>query len=200
MEFEFGENVIGFEKVLSELDKLVFSFIEILNSSKIRYVIVSGYVAILFGRTRGTEDVDILVENLDVEKFDKFYKTLADRGFWIVNAEDKKDAFEILNEKLAIRIAVKGEAVPNFEVKYPKETLDFGVLGNPLEVRVNDRSLLISRLEVQIPYKLRLGSEKDIEDAVHLYQLFKGNLDGKFMLRVAESLKVLEEMKKYGIK
>lgn len=41
---EFSEGKIVFNRELSNLDKFVIDFVEILNSVKIRYVIVSGYV------------------------------------------------------------------------------------------------------------------------------------------------------------
>ena len=38
---------------------------------------------------------------------------------------------------------------------------------------LNQYILYISPLELQIPFKLFLGSEKDIEDARHLYKIFQ---------------------------
>ena len=59
MELKFSGNKIVFEKELNKLDKFVIDFTSILNKLDIRYVIVSGYVAILFGRNRSSEDIDI---------------------------------------------------------------------------------------------------------------------------------------------
>lgn len=52
MEFEFKKNKIVFNRELSDLDQLVISFTKILNRQKIDYVIISGYIAILFGKSR----------------------------------------------------------------------------------------------------------------------------------------------------
>jgi len=57
------------DRNLSELDKLVIEFTNFFERYSINYVIVSGYVSILFGRARSTEDIDILVEKLDFNKF-----------------------------------------------------------------------------------------------------------------------------------
>ena len=38
-------------------------------------------------------------------------------------------------------------------------------------------SLCISPIDTQIAYKLFLGSDKDIEDAVYLWEIFKNDLD-----------------------
>ena len=66
---------------------------------------------------------------------------------------------------------------------FPKaEDLDNWVLKNGKQVLLNRRVLKISPIELQIAYKLFLGSEKDIEDARHLYRLFKENLDQKLLM------------------
>ena len=57
-------------KILNDLDKDVLEFIRIIKG---RYVIISGYVAIVFGRPRTTEDVDIFVEMKNFKEFDEFY-------------------------------------------------------------------------------------------------------------------------------
>lgn len=51
--------IIVLDRELNELDSLVLEFIKCLQS---RYVIVAGYVAILLGRSRTTDDIDIIVE------------------------------------------------------------------------------------------------------------------------------------------
>ncbi len=41
---------------------------------------------------------------------------------------------------------------------------------------------------LQIPYKLYLGSDKDIEDAVYLWMLFRETLDGDLLRSFMERL------------
>lgn len=41
---------------------------------KKRYVLISGYVSILFGRNRSSEDIDMIVEKLDYEKFKEYLR------------------------------------------------------------------------------------------------------------------------------
>lgn len=69
------------EKPLNELDKFVFRFIKVLEKH-IDYVIISGYVAILLGRSRATEDVDMFIKPLPREKFIELYTELKEAGFW----------------------------------------------------------------------------------------------------------------------
>ena len=58
-------------KRLNELDKLLLRFVRILEKY-FEYVVTSGYVTILFGRARATEDTDFLVKDVDEEKFKEF--------------------------------------------------------------------------------------------------------------------------------
>lgn len=43
-------------------------------------------------------------------------------------------------------------------------------------VLLNGKPLYISPIELQIAYKLYLGSDKDVEDAYYLYELFREHL------------------------
>ena len=55
-----NKNTIKLYKEINELDKFVLKFVEVLQKHTL-YVIVSGYVAILLGRNRATDDIDIFV-------------------------------------------------------------------------------------------------------------------------------------------
>ncbi|MCX6801250.1 MAG: hypothetical protein NTZ73_03610 [Candidatus Diapherotrites archaeon] len=199
MEFEFRENEIVFERALSDLDKLVIRFVRILDETKVDYVIISGYIAILFGRSRNTEDVDLFIEEMPLGKFEKLWAALKKAGFECIHFSSAKDAYEdYLKSRLAVRFAEKGRFIPNFELKYPESDLNKYSLKNKVSVRLNGEALNTSRLELQIPYKLYLGSDKDFEDAAHLWQVFKEHLDKELFegfvkrLNVEDKVRVLE--------
>ncbi len=178
MEFEFEPGRIVFHRELSELDRLVMQFARILDKNSASYVIISGYIAILFGRSRNTEDVDLFIEEMSFEKFGQFWKALDAAGFECLNASTAVSAFEdYLKEKLAIRFAVKGTFIPNFELKFPKTAYNQYSLDHKIKVILNGEMLFTSELELQIAFKLKLGSPKDFEDARHLYNVFKEHLN-----------------------
>ena len=56
------------------------------------------------------------------------------------------------------------------EMKFVKTGIDARTLDNSIELVVNKNRLLISPLEIQMSYKLFLGSEKYIEDARFLFK------------------------------
>ncbi|MEP0826215.1 MAG: hypothetical protein HRF40_12085 [Nitrososphaera sp.] len=178
MEIDFSDRQITLDKELNDLDKLVIDFVNVLDKSNINYVLISGYVAILFGRSRSSEDIDVIVERMSEERFLALSVELA-KSFDCIITENPKDAYDTyLSQRASIRFARKGEFVPNMEFMFPKAPdLDNWVLANRIEVILNGISLKISPIELQIPYKLFLGSSKDIEDARHLYMLFKDRLD-----------------------
>ncbi|KCZ71640.1 hypothetical protein ANME2D_02375 [Candidatus Methanoperedens nitroreducens] len=193
MEIEFKEDKIIFNRELSLLDSFVLDFTEHLASNNIKYVIVSGYVSILFGRSRISEDVDILIEHISFEKFLKFWSEI-EQSYECLNTSNSYEAYnDYLENHYAIRIAKKGSFIPNIELKFVKNDLDRYSLEHRRHVKLADRSLYLSPLELQIPYKLFLGSEKDIEDARFLFKLFKDNLDIVLLKTFLTELRVPDE-------
>ncbi|HUV81777.1 MAG TPA: hypothetical protein VMW53_01690 [archaeon] len=177
-------------RIVALLDSFVLSFTEHLETNNIKYVIISGYVAILFGRSRMSEDVDIFIENISFEKFLQFWSEI-EQSYECLNTGNSFEAYnDYLNNRHAIRIAKKGSFIPNIELKFVKNDLDGYSLENRTYVKLADKSLYLSPLELQIPYKLFLGSEKDIEDARFLFKLFKDNLNIVLLKMFLNKLKV----------
>ena len=169
-------------KELNDLDKLVLDFVRILDRNKVKYVLVSGYVSILFGRSRSSEDIDIIVKKLPKRRFAVLWEDLL-KYFECLVPDNFESAYDkYLMKQTSIRFSRKDQPIPNIEFMFPKaEDLDNWVLKNGKQVRLNRQILKISPIELQIAYKLFLGSGKDIEDARHLYQLFKENLNQKLL-------------------
>lgn len=194
MEIEFKDDEIIFIKELSKLDNFVLEFVDMLTKHKVNHVIISGYVAILFGRNRISEDVDFLIQHITFEKFLKFWSEFDEKTYECLNTSDPHDAYYgYLETHHAIRIAKKGSFIPNIEIKFVKNQLDRFSLKNRKCVKLDDKFLFISPLEVQIPYKLFLGSEKDIEDARFLFKLFKDDLNMVLLDRFLTELEIPEE-------
>lgn len=193
MEF-IGSKTIRLEKIENELDRFALKFTKILGKYT-EYVIVSGYVAILFGRNRASEDIDVFVEGF--QDFEKFYREIHEKGYWILNHDNPKDAHSMIKDGLAIRIAKKNQWLPNLEIKLPKRDTDFYSLQNRITVIMKSGKLFIGPLELGIAFKLFLSSEKDIEDARFLYKLFQDRLDRSNLKHFAKNLKVLSLYEKY---
>lgn len=172
-----GAKKIRLDRIITALDSFVLEAIRLISKYS-EYVIVSGYVSILFGRTRTTEDIDVVIPGMPVSKFKTFFRELEKAGYWSINAPSEKANYELLKSRHSMRIAKKGELVPNIELKFAKDELDRTSLRDALTVILKEGELKISPLELQIAYKEKiLRSEKDLEDANHLFEVFKGNLN-----------------------
>ena len=192
-----GEYKYTFTKQRDELDDIVLNFTHVLNAEKIEYAVISGYVAILFGRSRLSEDIDVLIEKIDEHQFMKLWDKL-DEKFWCIITGNPKSAFDdYLASGLALRFAIKNEVIPNIEIKFPKTELEHWVIKNSIPVEIDGEKIKISNIELQIAFKLYLGSEKDIEDAKHLYEIFKESLDKVELQRLFADFKVEDVAGRY---
>jgi hypothetical protein len=190
MEYIFGKGEIVYpNKELTVLDKLVIDFLSRIN---VDYVIVSGYIAILFGRDRHTEDIDMFIRTISHAAFSRLYKRIIGSGrYYCINADNADDAYEILQEKSSIRFAEKGTFDPNFEIKFPQNELNKYSIDNAIKVKLGGhKEIRISPIELQLAYKLYLGSEKDYEDAAHMYAIFKNDIDKVELKRFLERLHI----------
>jgi len=200
MDIEHTKKFIKFEKELNALDKLAIDFTSILNKLEIRYVLVSGYVSILFGRSRSSEDIDIIIDKISFEQFQKLWEEIY-KDFECIITENVKEAYtDYLINNNAIRFSRKKEYVPNIELKFPDtdlNKLDLPTLNERKKVILNGHTLFISPIELQISFKFFLGTEKDIEDALHLYEIFKNKINIELMHIFGRKLKIEELLNKY---
>jgi hypothetical protein len=148
MEYDVENKVIRIEKELNELDKITLSFTRLIED----YVVVSGYVSILFGRNRASEDIDLLIPNLEKNHFIQLFKKFHENGFECLNTSDAEEAFDMFQNH-NIRFSEKGEPMPNIEFKRIKKKLDQHSYDNRITVFVNGKKLFISPIELQIAFK-----------------------------------------------
>ena len=202
VEFSFTKKkIILNNKVVNRLDEFVLTFTSVLDRMKINYVIVSGYVAIVFGRSRATEDIDIIAEPFGKKKFEEFWSGL-EKEFDCINAPNAAQAYDdYISQNIALRFFEKGgKPIPNIEFKFPKNTLDERTLKDRVELLLDGKQLFVSPIEIQIAFKLFLGSEKDFEDARHLYKVFAEEISLAELKSYAKLLKVEEKLGLAGVK
>lgn len=179
---KLSNDTLRISRSLSELDKAVLEFTNVLDSCDVAHVIVNGYVAILTGRSRSTEDVDIILEELSETATERLVTELTERGYWGM-AMPLDEMYSMLSEGSRIRIAEEGKLYPNFETWFVSNDVERAALSNPLTVAFDDSQFAISPLELQIVYKLRLAqaagslSGTDFEDALHLHLTFEERLN-----------------------
>ena len=172
---ELRDGTLVVNRDLNRLDEMAASFSEILDQFGIEHVYVAGYVSILAGRARSTEDIDVLIERIDEATATELVSTLEADGYW-GPAMPLPSLYDNLTSGTNIWVAPADQVTPHLEVKFPTDEFDRASLDNALPAHIGDVSIPIGPLELQIPYKLSLGAQKDVEDAVHLYTLFEESL------------------------
>ena len=164
---EISDKEIKIDRELSNLDKFAISFCNAI-SKHAEYVIVSGYVSILLGRARGSEDIDMLIPEINEEEWTEIHQALEEAGYQCINAS-VQDSFSYLNDNIAVRFAPKGKPIPNMEILFAKDGVQKLALSEKMTAIIGNDKIFISNLELQIAYKeIVLGSPKDMEDARHL--------------------------------
>jgi hypothetical protein len=198
MEVSFRGRTIRMERELSSLDRLALKFSKKLEKRGISYAIVSGYVAIVFGRSRSSEDIDVIVEKLSGPEFKKLWRSL-EGSFECVNAGSAETAYDYLVSGTAVRFSAPGRYVPNIEMKFPKNPADDLALRERLKLLLNSEYLYIAPLEPQICYKLSMKTEKDVEDARFLFKLLRPHLDVAKVKKLAREMGVGKDLKFLGL-
>lgn len=187
---EFRDDTVVVDREPNDLDELAIQFTRILDGLDVNHVYVSGYVAILTGRSRATEDIDVLLERVDDETIHEIVNRLEDEGMW-GPAMPLDSMAEMLEDN--IWVAPDGEMVPHLEAKFVDDDFDRASLANSIVARIGDEEIPIGPLELQIAYKLWMRADKDFEDAAHLYTIFEENLRRGALERWVKRLDVEDE-------
>ncbi|MFB6353430.1 MAG: hypothetical protein ABEJ92_05035 [Halobacteriales archaeon] len=156
---------------------------------------VRGYVAVLAGRSRATEDVDVVLEPMSEERVHDLAAELDSHGYWGM-AMPLDEMFSMLNGGDRLRIARQDQLFPNFEVWFAANDIERTALDEAITVELADERIRISPIELQIAYKLRLAQQtdsttgKDFEDALHLYLTFEEQFKPEALERYVAELGV----------
>ncbi len=178
-------------------DDVSLRFSSVLNSLGIKYAIVAGYVAILFGRARRSDDIDFICEYLSLQDFTRLSRRLWNEGYKVMQGEigDAGSLSSIyrryLSEGYSIRFMYDDVIIPNIEFKLALNAVQSYAVRNAYRVVVNDSHVTrIAPLELQVAYKVYLGSSKDLGDAVFIYELFKPVMDAEALIKWCRELGV----------
>ncbi|HEX7575910.1 MAG TPA: hypothetical protein VF360_05975 [Candidatus Methanoperedens sp.] len=193
MNIKFEDNEIILNKEPSIIDSSVLDFSDILKRNNIRNVLISGYIPILFGKIGEIDDIDILIQTISFEKFLKLWLEI-ENTYECKNTSDPVDAYNAyLKNYHSVSISKKEGHIPVFKLKIIKNEVERYVLKYRRIVRLGERHLYISPIEMQISYNLSRGSDKEIEDARYLYNIFNEKLDKSLMDRYLKELKIPDE-------
>jgi len=176
------------------LDKFAEDFVKIVDKH-CKYIIVSGFVAIAHGRSRGTEDVDMIVEKISKDKFIKLHNSLINSGFECMQSEKPEIIYDdYLIRGDSVRYTRKGDnfAPPEMELKLAKDELDNYQISTRRKFPFTGLDVYFSSIEMNIAFKEELlKSDKDLEDARHLRIIYKEDIIEDEINKIKEKIKRL---------
>lgn len=178
------------------LDEFVLQFCSIAEKH-VRYIVVSGFVAISHGRTRGTEDIDMIIEKIPKEKFILFHDELIKNGFHCLQSTKVLEIYEYLERGDSIRYVRAGTFLPpEMEIKFAKDELDELQLRTRKKLPFTGFDIWFSSVEMNIAFKEELlCSDKDLEDARHLRIIYKDEIDESFIEKIKKKIQKLRLQK-----
>ena len=172
--YSIENGIIIINRELTKLDLFVKDFLDVLKRHS-NYLVVSGFVSISTGRTRGTEDVDILAQKPSKIDFALLLDDLFKNKFWCYQGDTIDEIWKYIENGDNIRFAKEGEMFPNVEFisvdkSRPTKYFEFT---HPQRIKIQDFEFKIPPIEFEILYKeIVLAGKKDVEDARHLRTFF----------------------------
>jgi len=176
------------------LDEFAEDFCQIIEKY-VKYIVCSGFVAIAHGRTRGTEDIDMIIEKIEKDKFILMHKELRNNGFICIQSDNPELIYEdYLDKGDSVRYVrdEKGMFPPEMEIKFAKDILDKEQLNERIKLGFTGLDIYFSGIEANIAFKEELlASQKDIEDARHLRIIYEEKLNENKINEIKDKIKKL---------
>jgi len=175
------------------LDKFIEDIVKIINKHA-DYVIVGGFIAIAHGRSRATEDIDMIIEPMSEQKFAELHKELLKSGFECIQGGSASFLYRTyLLHGDGIRYVRKGEFIPQLELKFAKDKLDEYTLKTKTKLPFTGLDVYFANIETTIAFKEELlGSRKDIEDAKHLRIVYEDKLNDKEIEKIKKMIRLVK--------
>ncbi len=160
------------------LEDFAIKFCKIIEKH-VKYIIVSGFVAIAHGRSRATEDIDMIIERISKEKFSELHKDLINGRYQCIQSDNVEDIYDYISKGDGIRYVKEGTFLPpEMEIKFVKDEIDRLQLLNRKKLPFTGLDIWFSSIETNIAFKEELlKGDKDYEDAKHLRLIYKDKID-----------------------
>ena len=160
------------------LDVFTEDFVNVVKKHA-KYIIVLGFVAIAHGRSRGTEDIDMIIERIGKEEFIKLHNELEMAGFECIQSKNATTIYDdYLKDNISVRYIQNGNFLPEMELKFAKDALDDYQIETRTKLPLTGLDFYYSSIEMNIAFKEELlKSDKDLEDARHLRIIYSDTLD-----------------------
>ena len=163
--------------------------VDFFESHQVPYVIVGGIAVNLWGRTRSTVDVDLIIDQhqLDTKQFHGY---LISKNY-VITLNDIEDGFKT-ESNISIWSGIYRVDLKGIYNEFARITID-----QATRLKITEDFIVnADRPELLIISKLGYGSEQDFEDAAAIYTKLEleKKLDHTFLLKTAENFGVLDRL------
>jgi hypothetical protein len=189
---DFEDGILVIDRELSEFDRRAFAFFDLLDDVGIDYLVVSGYLLLLTGRQRMTEDVDLILSIQTTDRFDELATRLGEEGY-VANPPPLDRLPEFIEEG-HVGVHAEEARVPTFDISLGDTQIERDAFADSLSVEVGGKTLQVTPFEQQIAYKLSMlydptdHTAMDFLDALHLYRVFEEHIDMNSLRNYAQRL------------
>ncbi|MFX0066461.1 MAG: DUF6036 family nucleotidyltransferase [Candidatus Hermodarchaeota archaeon] len=174
--------------IKNDFRKFVELTINTFNASEIKYVLIGGLAATIFGRPRTTLDVDIIIEH-DQGKIQKLQEQLKNNGF-IFGENEIQIA---LQERSHCSIFLK-DFPYRIDLKGIYSSLDERSMQNRIKEIILNETVFVEKPEDLIIEKLVYGSQLDLEDVKAIILRQGDKLDLEYVRYFAVKEQVEDEL------
>ncbi len=159
----------------------------------VKYIIVSGFVVIAHGRSRGTEDIDMIVERMSKDEFIRMHHELEATAFECMQSDNPDVIYDdYLNDNLSVRYVRKDSFILEMELKFSKNSLDDYQIKTRTKLPLTGLDFYFSSIEMNLAFKEELlKSEKDLEDAHHLRIIYSDIIDENEIRKIKAEIRRL---------
>ena len=159
----------------------------------VKYIVVSGFVAISHGRSRATEDIDMILEKIPFDKFRELHSDLVKNRFECLQSSKEDDVYDYLIRGDSVRYVREGTFLPpEMELKFPKDEIDNLQLATRKKFGLTGLDIWFSSIEMNSAFKEELlKSDKDIEDAKHLRIIYEDDINESLIKEIKEKIREL---------
>ena len=174
----------------SALDEFCIEFCKIVESYT-EYIIVSGFMVIASGRTRGTEDIDMIIPRLKKEEFIRLHNDITKNKFVCIQSDNPDNIYdEYLVQNVSVRYTYKNRPLPEMEIKFVKDGLDNYQLKTKRKLPLTGLDIWFSSVNMNIAFKEEyLKSPKDMEDAQHLRKVYDNEINENEINKIKEMIR-----------
>ncbi|MBI2027875.1 MAG: hypothetical protein HYS98_08780 [Deltaproteobacteria bacterium] len=169
--------------------KIAFKkLINFFQKNKIPYALIGAWANNIWGRPRGTADIDfmILISDENLKPF--LQNILRDKD---IELDKKWDLHNPMIRHIQSRLLVGDIPI---DLMLPRDHHDKETIARARKIKIFDFTLYVASKEDSIIQKVKVGRPRDFEDAASIIKKHKKNLDLKYLREWGETLRISDKL------